>query len=204
MYVDHYSGTFYSMITKYKKQYQILSEEQAQYFFEALFLLFIQAFFCIAILTSENFSFKKAFTYKDSFALQLCLYFSCMILHFGSIYTIRNGITMIKYVIYHGEDFDHPKSAFLLGVLVILVNILAEMTNILNSLSQTTVTGVLGKFVAFKILIQMQDYYTRSRANFRIKGAVSSKPLVIITDIDRVIGVAKDNDDRSSIRNQQY
>ena len=76
-----------------------------------------------------------------------------MILHFASIYTVRNGITMVKYVIYHGEEFDHPRSAFLLGVLVTIVNIMAEMTNIFNSLSQSSVTNVLSKFVAFKILI---------------------------------------------------
>lgn len=76
-----------------------------------------------------------------------------MILHFGSIYTIRNGILMTKYVIYHSEEFDHPRSAFLLGVLVVCVNILCETTNLFWSLSQTNVTGVISKFVAFKILI---------------------------------------------------
>lgn len=29
MYVDHYSGTYYSLITKYKKKYHLLSEDQA-------------------------------------------------------------------------------------------------------------------------------------------------------------------------------
>ena len=56
MYVDHYSGTYYSLITRYKKKYHLLSEDQAQYYFEALFLLFIQLVFCIAILTSDEFS----------------------------------------------------------------------------------------------------------------------------------------------------
>lgn len=41
MYVDHYSGTYYALITKYKKKYHLISEDQAQYYFEALFLLFI-------------------------------------------------------------------------------------------------------------------------------------------------------------------
>lgn len=184
MYIDHYSGTFYSMITKYKKMYHLLSEDQAQYYFEALFLLFIQTIFCVAILTSDQFSFETAFEYKTSYAFSLCLYFSCMMLHFGSIYTIRNGILMIKYVIYHSEEFDHPHSAFMLGLLVVLVNMFCEVTNLFNSLSQSTVTGVISKFVAFKILIQVQDYYNRSRANFRIRGAVSSYPLVVVTDMD--------------------
>lgn len=102
---------------------------------------------------APEFSFQIAFEYKTDYALCLCLYFSCMILHFGSIYTIRNGILMTKYVIYHSEEFDHPWSAFLLGVFVVFVNIFCELTNLFNSLSQTTVTDVISKFVAFKILI---------------------------------------------------
>lgn len=41
----------------------------------------------------------------------------------------------------------------------------------------------------------MQDYYTRSRANFRIKGAVAANPLVIVTDIDRVLGLVEENEE---------
>lgn len=201
MFVDHYSATYYSMITKYKKKYHLLSEEQSQYYFEALFLLFIQAFFCYAILTSDEFKWELVLKYQDDYQLQLCLYFSSMILHFGSIYMVRNGITMIKYVIYHSEEFEHPKSAFFLGFLVTCVNILCELTNLFNSLSQKTVTNVISKFVAFKILIQMQDYYTRSRANFRIKSAVAT-PLIIVTDTDRVIGLAESSESNShSTRN---
>lgn len=41
MFVDHYSGTFYSMITKFKKKHNLLTEDQAEYYFEAIFLLTI-------------------------------------------------------------------------------------------------------------------------------------------------------------------
>lgn len=50
MYVDHYSATFYSMINKYKQKHNLLTEDQAEYYFEAIFLLTIQATFCIVIL----------------------------------------------------------------------------------------------------------------------------------------------------------
>lgn len=56
MFVEHYSATFYSMMTRFKKKYHLVSEEQAQYYFEALFLLIIQTFFCYAIITSEEFN----------------------------------------------------------------------------------------------------------------------------------------------------
>lgn len=90
--------------------------------------------------------------------------------------------------------------------MVVLVNIFCEMTNLLYSLTQKDVTGVISKFVAFKILIQVQDYYNRSRANFRIRGAVNSYPLVIVSDINHVLGLANDkkNDDERADRMSQY
>ena len=122
-------------MTKYKKKYHLLAEDQASYYFEALFLLFIQATFCICILTAEEFSFDKAFKYHYQYSLNLTLYFTSMILHFATIFTIRNGIIMTKYVIYHSEEFEHPKAAFLLGLGVVFVNMFCEITNFFNSLA---------------------------------------------------------------------
>lgn len=100
---------------------------------------------------------------------------------------------MTKYVIYHSEEFDHPHSAFVLGVLVTVVSTICEMTNLINSLSQPDITKVIQKFVAFRILVQTPEYYTRCRDNFRIKGAVKANPLVIITEPDRVLGISEEN-----------
>ena len=68
--------------------------------------------------------------YHD-YQLNLALFFTSMILHFGSVFTIRNGIQLLRYVIYHGEEFSHPISAFTLGLLVVLVNMYCEITNLL-------------------------------------------------------------------------
>ena len=75
----------------------------------------------------------------------------------------------------------------------VIDKVMRKIHNIFNSLSQTSVTTLLSKFVAFKILIQMQDYYSRSRANFNIRNAVAKNPLVIITDIDRVVGLCEED-----------
>lgn len=38
---DFYSGTFYSFIEKYKNEYNLLEEDQSEYFMESCFLLTI-------------------------------------------------------------------------------------------------------------------------------------------------------------------
>jgi hypothetical protein len=57
---------------------------------EALFLLTIQMVFCIAILNAVV--AKKVYEYEGIFELDLCQFFTALILHFGSIQNVRNGI----------------------------------------------------------------------------------------------------------------
>jgi len=90
MFVDMYAGTFYSMITKYKKKHNLLLEDQAEYYFESLFLLSIQAIFCMVIQDSIDLDFSKA--YVTDFTLNAVLFFTSLMLHFATIYTIRNGM----------------------------------------------------------------------------------------------------------------
>ena len=47
-----------------------------------------------------------------------------MILHFSVLATIRNGINMCKFVVFHSEEFDNPIEMFIFGMGVVLSNIL--------------------------------------------------------------------------------
>lgn len=133
----------------------------------------------------------KVKEYERNFVLNLVLFFTSLMLHFASIYTIRNGIQMCRFTVFHSDQLSHPTAAFMLGFIVIVVNILCEVTNTLYSLSKNTVSDVISKFVAFKILIQVQDYYNRQRANFSIRKEVTASPLVIIEDMTKIFGKKK-------------
>lgn len=60
---------------------------------------------------------------------------------------------MCKFILFHHEETDHPISAFALGICVSCVNVFTESANMLYAMSTNDVSSVLGKFVAFKILI---------------------------------------------------
>lgn len=110
-----------------------------------------------------------------------------LLLHFPCVAIVRNGIQICKFVVFHHEEFSNPVEVFLLGFLVLSANILCEYTNALCTMSQTSVTGVISKFVGFKVMIQIQDYYLRQRNNFRVKQAVS-EPLKINSCESRIYG----------------
>lgn len=79
---------------------------------------------------------------------------------------------------------------FIFGCLVIFSNVLGQVTNAIILLKQTTVEGIISKFVTFKVLFQIQDYYLRTRGNFKVKAAVGD-PLECVPDPIKIFGSKK-------------
>lgn len=107
------------------------------------------------------------------------MFFTNLVMHFSCISTIRNGIYMMQYAIYQSDQFHNPNIALFLGFMVTITNVLAAATNSYNTMTQNSVIKVITKFVGFKLLIQIQDYYLKSRPNFKIKDIVAREPLVM-------------------------
>lgn len=84
--------------------------------------------------------------------IQVNVFFSNMIMHFSVLATIRNGITMCKFVVYHSEEFDNPVEMFIFAFMVVLSNVLGQVTNAFVLLEQHSVQDIIAKFVTFKIL----------------------------------------------------
>ena len=114
------------------------------------------------------------------------MFFTNYVLHFSCISTIRNGIQMCHFVVYHSEEFNNPMAAFSLGFLIITANVFCAITNMAQSFKQANALNVISNFVRFKLLIQIQDYYLRSKSNFPIKNSVLKEPLVIISDRKKI------------------
>ena len=129
MHVDFFSSTFYGMITQYRKKYKMLTSDSSDYYMEALFILSIQGILCTAIWTSDSF-FAHGLKFHNDYQINLCLFFTAMVLHFSCVATIRNGIDMCRFVVYHSEEFRHPGYALLLGITIIQVNFFCEVTNL--------------------------------------------------------------------------
>lgn len=200
MHVDMFSCCFFAMRTKYKKEYKLLNEDQASYFFECMFIMAIQIilFTCLEIdYWTETHDPKKQNKggYINDFTLQLVLFFCTFILHAYMLATIRNGIQICKFVLENPSEFANPHAAYFLGMSSILVNIACSILNLQFTLFQDPstdpkdiITSAISRFVNFKLLMQVQDYYMRQRANFEIKNAVSKDPLVFSTDPPKQIG----------------
>ena len=94
---------------------------------------------------------------------------------------------MCRFVVFNYKEFKNPVEVFILGVLVVFSNILGQITNAAVLLQQTSVEKVISKFVYFKVLFQIQDYYLRSKTNLKFKDAIKD-PLIIIPNKDVIFG----------------
>ena len=66
-------------------------------------------------------------------------------------------------------------------------------------MNQSDVVGVISKFVGFKLLIQIQDYYLKSRVNFsQVRREVNNSPLRIDGNTERIFGSKFKTDDNST------
>ena len=152
MHLDFYTVTFYSLRTKVKKEYRLLTSDSAEYYNEAMFIMGLQNVFCFSYMFYDT-DFSELFCYMNDYSVNLCIMFTCLVLHFSCLQTVRNGMNMCKFVIFHSEEFEDPAWAFLLGIIVMYTNVQCELINIINALHQKKLTDVITKFIAFKVLV---------------------------------------------------
>lgn len=75
-------------------------------------------------------------SYKDSTAVNLCLFFTVLILHWQCLPEARNGIYMMKYALTCPEEFNNPIAAFMLGFMQTIAIFLTEICNLMKSFDQ--------------------------------------------------------------------
>ena len=72
-----------------RQQYKLMITDASDYYMESLFILAVQVLLCTAIWCQEGFI---DFEHTNDYSMNLCMFFTALVLHFGCIATIRNGI----------------------------------------------------------------------------------------------------------------
>jgi hypothetical protein len=83
--LDFVSATFLSLKRDVKNKYQLLENDQAEYYFECLFILFMQMSFCIVYLLEEFDTNLGAIHYINNFGVNLCSFFTSFVLHLACL-----------------------------------------------------------------------------------------------------------------------
>lgn len=84
MHLDFYTVTFYSLRTKVKKEYRLLTSDSAEYYNEAMFIMGLQNVFCFSYMFYDT-DFSELFCYMNDYSVNLCIMFTCLVLHFSCL-----------------------------------------------------------------------------------------------------------------------
>lgn len=127
-------------------------------------MFIIQVTFVTSVLFFETFKWQ----YKNDNILNLCLFFTVLILHWQCLPEARNGIYMMKYVLTNPDEFTHPTTAFWLGVIQFTGVIFTEVCNLLKSLDQAKPQDVITRFVGFALILNVPKLIIGSLEEFTI------------------------------------
>ncbi len=108
-----YTVSYFAFMKKNKDKYKLKTNEQIEIFYIAIFVFILQSTFIATHLTFEKFDL----TYTNNAALNLCLFFTTLILHWMCLPDARNGIYMMKYAICYPKEFNNPLAVFFLGII---------------------------------------------------------------------------------------
>ena len=65
---------------------------------------------------------EKVLKSDQEWEMNITIFLCMLVLHFASVYTVRHGITMCKYALFHRDEFENPNSAFMLGFAITIIN----------------------------------------------------------------------------------
>ena len=124
----------------------------------------MQITFIIAILKFEKFDIG----FKNSTPINICLFFTVLILHWMCLPEARNGLYMMKYAICCPNEFNQPITVFMLGLMQTTGIWLTELCNLMKSLDQKKPQDVIVRFVGFGLILQVPKLMVPSIESFDI------------------------------------
>ena len=124
--------------------------------------------FVFVIMFFESFNV----TYKNSTPLNLCLFFTVLILHWFCLPDARSGIYMMKYALCYPDTFNFPVTVFFLGFLQMTLIWLCQICNLLKALDQKKPEQVIVRFAGFAVLLAVPKVLIPSIESFEVAKSV--------------------------------
>lgn len=165
---DIYSATYVSLIKSNKNKYRLTQGDQFDLLYKTMLIMAIQVFFIIGVMVIN----KTNFVLYNNVPLQICLFFTTLLLHLGNLGMFRSGMYMMKYALCHPEEFTHPNLAFFLGFTYLVILLLSEWVNIVKGTQRKSPQELITSYIGFKVISDLPKIYLGSIGNLPIKGAI--------------------------------
>ena len=169
----YYSCTYFALMKTNKQKYKLKEADQAEMFYHTGILVAIQLLFLGVLYYTALPKFKYIRDTKVNFVL----FFSVFLMHSTVLPTAKNGMNMMKYALMHSDEFNHPMSAFCIGVYVFVTLVVAEVAMIASAQDKKDVVGAVTGFIAYGAINSIPSLYLNSFEDLPVKSAVGKVEL---------------------------
>lgn len=118
---------------------------------------------------------KYAATY-DGFAIRpvktldmmIARFIASVMMHINVEKDVRVGISMMKYVVNHFDNFTNPYPPFFLGMIGTIISLIVEINVMIILSSMVNVLSVINKYVSLAAIVNIPRFYYNSLVDHKI------------------------------------
>jgi len=100
--------------------------------------------------------------------MMIARFIASVMMHINVEKDVRMGISMMKYVVNHFDNFTNPYPPFLIGMFATLISFVVEINVMIILSSMTDVLGVVNKYVSLAAIVNIPRFYYNSLVDHRI------------------------------------
>lgn len=114
--------------------------------------------------TNDGFAIRPVKTLD----MMIARFIASVMMHINVEKDVRAGISMMKYVVNHYENFTNPYPPFFLGMMGTIISLIVETNVMIILSSMTDVLSVINKYVSLAAIVNIPRFYYNSLVDHRI------------------------------------
>lgn len=113
---------------------------------------------------------KDAFAITPAMSLDMMVarFIASMMMHINVEKDVRAGITIMKYVVNHYDNFTNCYPAFFIGFMQSLISLIVEINVMIILSSMPNILGVVMKYVSLAAIANIPRFYYNSLVEHRM------------------------------------
>lgn len=111
---------------------------------------------------------KFAITPVKTLDMMIARFIASAFMHINVEKDVRAGISMMKYVVNHFDNFTNPYPPFFLGLVGTIISLIVEINVMIILSSMADVLSVINKYVSLAAIVNIPRFYYNSLVDHRI------------------------------------
>jgi len=169
---DFYAISFLSFKKDIEIEFKVSRKLQGRNFYACLWIFLVQMSLIGLIFKTVVLDQEKFLIYTPNVEVYIARFLASLLLHMELIEDVKQGLTMLHYMNNHPDQFSNTVIPFWIALMQSTGGFIAELTNLFMLSTRVSVEYCITFFVAFHVLVAVDNIYAESLSDFPLKEAV--------------------------------